>query len=103
MPFHGTELRDVAEKQGLVNKDYIFTTSNSSDEGVLDMPQWRKKDVAKLRNTFTMYVKFPKSRWPEIKKAEDDPDLFNKLRDEYVDTFWTKQDEDLKDAVKGLF
>lgn len=103
VPFHGTELRDVAEKQGLVDKEFIFTTSNSSDEGVLDMPQWRKSEVAKLRKTFTMYVKFPKSRWPEIEKAETDPVLFNKLSNEYIDTFWSKKDEDLKDAVKGLF
>ena len=103
VPFHGTELREVAEKQGLVDKDYIFTTSNSSDEGVLDMPQWRKREVAKLRNVFTMYVKFPKSRWPEIERAEADPVLFKKLSEEYVDTFWSKKDEDLKDAVKGLF
>ena len=103
VPFHGTELRTVAEKQGLIDENYIFTVSNSSDEGVLNMPQWSKEDVAKLKNVFTMYVKFPKSRWPEIKKAEDDPVLFNKLRNEYVDTFWSKQDEDLKDAAKGLF
>ena len=50
-----------------------------------------------------MYVKFPKSRWPEIEKAETDPVLFNKLSNEYIDTFWSKKDEDLKDAVKGLF
>ena len=103
VPFHGTELREVAEKQGLVDKDYIFTTTNSSDEGVLDMPQWPKKEVANLRNTFTMYVKFPKSRWPEIEKAENDPELFSDLRNEYIDTFWSKQDEDLQDAAKGLF
>ena len=84
-------------------KEFIFTTSNSSDEGVLDMPQWRRSEVAKLRKTFTMYVKFPKSRWPEIAKAETDPILFNKLSNEYIDTFWSKKDEDLKDAVKGLF
>ena len=103
VPFHGTELRTVAEKQGLIDQSYIFTVSNSSDEGVLNMPQWSKSEVAKLKNVFTMYVKFPKSRWSEIKRAEDDPELFNRLRNEYVDTFWSKQDEDLKDAVKGLF
>ena len=103
VPFHGTELREVAEKQGLVDKEYIFSTSNASDEGVLDMPQWSRKEVAKLRNVFTMYVKFPKNRWPEIKKAEDDPELFQKLRLEYIDTFWSEKDEDLKEAVKGLF
>jgi len=103
IPFHGTELREVAEKQGLVDKDFIFTTTNSSLEGVLDMPQWPKKEVSKLRNVFTMYINFPKSRWPEIEKAETDPVLFNKLSSEYIDTFWSKKDEDLKEAVKGLF
>ena len=50
-----------------------------------------------------MYVKFPKNRWPEIKKAEEDPEIHSKLSEEFVDTFWSKKDQDLKDAVKGLF
>ena len=54
------------------------------------MPQWRKKEVAKLRNTFPMYVKFPKDRWGEIEKAEDDHELFSKLSAEFVDTFWNE-------------
>ena len=86
-----------------VDKDFIFKTTNSSDEGVLDMPQWSKKEVAKLRNVFTLYVKFPKSRWPEIEKAETDPVLFKKLSSEYIDTFWSTKDEDLKEAARGLF
>ena len=67
------------------------------------MPQWRKKDVAKLRNTFAMYIKFPKSRWPEIKKAEDDPVLRSKLSTEFIETFWKKTDDDLQEAARGLF
>ena len=69
----------------------------------MDMPQWSKEEVAKLRKTFAMYVKFPKSRWSEIKKAEDDPELYSKLSSEFISTFWSDSDEDLKEAVRGLF
>ncbi len=71
--------------------------------GIMDMPQWSKKEVAKLRKTFAMYVKFPKSRWPEIKKAEDDSKLHSKLSAEFIDTFWAEPDEGLREAAKGLF
>ena len=50
IPFHGTEIRKMAEEQNLIKKDQIFTIGNSSEAGVLDMPQWPKKEVAKLRN-----------------------------------------------------
>jgi len=103
IPFHGTEIRQLAEKQGLISKDEIMAIGNSSEAGVLDMPQWPKKEVAKLRNTFSMYVKFPKDRWPEIKKAEVDPELHAKLSTEFIDTYWSHRDDDLREAVKGLF
>ena len=80
-----------------------LNTGYSSESGILDMPQWPRKEVAKLRDTFAMYVKFPKDRWPEIKKAEDNSDLYAKLSKEFVDTYWSKRDDDLRDAVKGLF
>ena len=107
VPFHGTEIRELAEAQGLIQPDYICTISNSSDEGVLDMPQWRREEVAKLRRTFTMYVKFPKNRWPEIQKAETDPEIYSQLSSEFIDTFWAdpegKIDSGLREAAKGLF
>jgi radical SAM superfamily enzyme YgiQ (UPF0313 family) len=103
IPFNGTEIRQIAESQGLIKSDKICTIADSEEEGVLDMPQWRKKDVAKLRNTFAMYIKFPKSRWPEIKKAEDDPVLRSKLSTEFIETFWKKTDDDLQEAARGLF
>ena len=56
------------------------------------MPQWPKKEVAKLHKTFSMYVKFPKDRWPEIKKAEVLNREGNKrwadLRDEFTETYF---------------
>jgi len=50
-----------------------------------------------------MYIKFPKDRWGEIEKAEDDPELFSKLSVEFVDTFWPKTDESITEAARGLF
>ena len=104
IPFAGTEIRKLAEKQGLIDADKICSVANSSDEGVLDMPQWNKKEVAKLSKVFSMYVKFPKDRWPEIEKAEEDTELFNKLKDEFLNTFWSKKgDKAITEAAKGLF
>ena len=103
IPFSGTEVRQLAESQGLIKQDTICSISNSGEEGILDMPQWNKKEVAKLRKTFAMYVKFPKSRWPEIKKAEEDREIHSKLSAEFIDTYWSKNDEDLREAAKGLF
>ena len=50
-----------------------------------------------------MYVKFPKDRWPEIKKAEEDQEIHSRLSTEFIDTYWSHRDEDLREAVKGLF
>ena len=104
VPFAGTEIRKMAEKQGLIDPDFICHMSTVSDGGgILDMPQWRRSEVEKLRNVFPLYVKFEKDRWPEIKKAEEDPELLNKLTSEYIDTFWSDQEESLRQAAKGLF
>ena len=102
IPFAGTEIRQIAESQNLIKPDKICAITNFNEEGILDMPQWRKKEVGKLRNTFVMYVKFPKNRWPEIKKAETDPEIHAKLAAEFIDTFWSGKDQDLKEAAKGL-
>ena len=71
------------------------------------MPQWDKKDMTRLRDVFAMYIKFPKSRWPEIKKAETDEKLRSELRDEFVKTYWSdssaKIEDDIAEAAKGLF
>ena len=65
------------------------------------MPQWDRDDISRLRECFAMYVKFPKSRWPEIQKAEKDPVLHDKLSQEYKQEFWSdsaaKIESDLAD------
>ena len=66
-----------------------------------------KYRMTRLRDVFAMYIKFPKDRWPEIKRAETDDKLRYKLREEFVKTYWSnsnaKIEDDIAEAAKGLF
>ena len=66
-----------------------------------------KYRMTRLRDVFAMYIKFPKDRWPEIKRAETDDVLRFKLREEFVKTYWSdsnaKIEDDIAEAAKGLF
>lgn len=106
VPFHGTELHEYCVQKGYLDPNVICAVSNSG-ESLLNMPQWDKKDMTRLRDVFAMYVKFPKSRWSEIEKAETDEQLRAQLREEFIKTFWSdsngKIEDDIAEAAKGLF
>lgn len=106
VPFHGTELHDLCVKKGYLDPNVICAVSNSG-ESLLNMPQWDKKDITRLRDVFAMYIKFPKNRWPEIKEAETNVELREMLREEFVKTYWSnsaaKIEDDIAKAAKGLF
>ena len=106
VPFHGTELHDICVKKGYLDPNVICAVSNSG-ESLLNMPQWDKKDITRLRDVFAMYIKFPKNRWPEIKEAETNLELREKLRSEFIKTYWSdanaKFEDDIAEAAKGLF
>ncbi len=102
-PFHGTPLRNVCEKLGYLNYEDISKSLVARiDENPLDMPQFSRSEVGKIVKTFNMYVKFPKSRWPEIKKAEEDtPEgnkIYNDLKVEFVDRFFNDKSENFEAA-----
>jgi len=106
VPFHGTELHDICVKKGYLDPNVICAVSNSG-ESLLNMPQWDKKDITRLRDVFAMYIKFPKNRWPEIKEAETNIELREDLRSEFIKTYWSdanaKIEDDIAEAAKGLF
>lgn len=90
-PFAGTPLRKVCEDLGYIKSD-VVVKSMVSDGSVLNMPQFSREKVMGLIKTFNMYVNFPESRWPEIKKAEAETKegikIYNNLKQEYIDKFW---------------
>jgi radical SAM superfamily enzyme YgiQ (UPF0313 family) len=85
VPFHGTPLRKLTEELGYVKHSDI--TRCLTDKPMLDQPQYTATEVAGLQRCFVLYVGMPKSRWSDIKKAEEDtPEgniMFERLKEEY--------------------
>ena len=80
-PYRGTKLRDYAVAKGYLDAEAetVSTTSRS----VLTMPSLSVDEIDGLMRTFPLYVRLPTSRWPEIKQAEHDAVLFERLSAEF--------------------
>ena len=88
-PYKGTALREYCDEEGLMQKG-----SHAGDyrsEIVLNMPQLSREDLLELQRTFPLYVRFPKSEWPRIKKCEGNGQeaeaLYNELSREYTEKY----------------
>ena len=95
-PFTGTPLRKLSEDLGLVNKSEVVK-SMVANGSILDMPQFRRKEVNGLVKTFNMYVKFPEEKWNKIQKAEENTKegeiVYKELKKEFIDRFWNNNPE----------
>jgi radical SAM superfamily enzyme YgiQ (UPF0313 family) len=89
-PFQGTAIRTLSEKRGYIDPELI--SPPNAHMSTLNMPNFTKEEIYGLQRTFVMYVKFPKNRWPELKKAEkltpEGDAIWNSLRDEFLDTYF---------------
>ena len=92
VPFHGTPLRTLCEQKGLVAPETI--TKSLTDRPVFEMEQYSNDEIMGLRRCFVLYIKFPKSRWGDIRKAEaNTPEgdrIFAELKEEYNDRYFSK-------------
>jgi len=61
---HLNELRSGHVKPG------VICSVRNADESTLDMPQWDREGVWRLRNVFAMYVKFSRERWPGVARTK---------------------------------
>ena len=83
-PFHGTPLRALAEELGYVAKGSLARSITAPT--MLAMPDFPKEEIEGIRRCFVLYVKMPKDRWPEIRKAEaltpEGDRVFRELKDD---------------------
>ncbi len=88
-PFHGTPLRKMAEELGFCNKDII--ARSIMQPTLLNMPHFPPDAIEGIRRCFILYIRMPKSRWPEIKKAEilnaEGNKIWEELRDECAEKY----------------
>jgi anaerobic magnesium-protoporphyrin IX monomethyl ester cyclase len=100
VPFHGTPLRRLCEEQGLVTPETI--TRACTDKPMLVMPQYTQQEIEGLIKCFVLYVKFSKTRWPDIKKAESNtPEgnlIYKELKQEYVEKYLPKTNNNLDES-----
>ena len=85
-PFHGTPLRDLSIKLGYIEEDTF--TGCLTGEPALNMPQFPKEKIKGIMRTFSLYVRYDKNLWNDIKIAEsftpEGERMFKKLREEYI-------------------
>jgi len=88
-PFPGTKLREYC-----INKGYIDDQCYEVDyavSSVLKMPRFSVEEMEGLKRTFVLYVKMDESYLPQIRKAEYDDALFEKLSQIYNDQYFSKE------------
>ena len=104
VPFHGTPLRDLSEELGYVEKGSL--TRSITSPTILSMPQFPKEEIEGIRRCFVLYVKMPRSRWPEIKRAElldEEGDvIFRKLKEECRENYMHYGDFVQEDEVETI-
>ena len=80
-PYSGTKLRKVCIDRGLIPKEARAEDNRvygAFYNGVLEA-----QELENIRKVFALYVAFPKLRWKEIKEAETDQKIYDKLMIEY--------------------
>jgi radical SAM superfamily enzyme YgiQ (UPF0313 family) len=87
-PFRGTELRNLCIQKGYLSHNALC--SDIRRESVLKMQKISSKELLGLLRTFSLYVRFDKSKWPLIKKAESFDYGGNQIFKELSDIYFKK-------------
>ena len=96
VPFHGTPLRKLTESLGLISHKTI--TKCLTDKPQVVLPEYPPEVIEGIKRTFVLYVKFPKSRWKDIGRAEkftkEGNKIYIELKKEFLDKYMPKADAD---------
>ena len=101
-PYYGSYLRDYSIKKGYMRSDVI--ASHNQDVSILDMPHFPKEKILGLQRTFSMYIRFPRDRWDDIKLAEkftvEGNKMWDSLRSELIEDYFNKSGTKIVDDKK---
>jgi len=102
MPYRGTAMRAECEEQGYIAEE--SQTKGVMSGPIMRMPQLDNDELMGLVRTFSLYVKFPKEEWPEVRIAErfneEGDRKFAELSKLYHERFF---DHDFKATKKACF
>lgn len=105
VPYHGTEMRTMALREGWLDPDR--QTTSVIAESILEMPApyLSAKEILGLQRAFPLYVKLPRERYPEIRKVERFDDegnaVFEALSKEYYQLMYGEEEVDRRLTYAG--
>jgi radical SAM superfamily enzyme YgiQ (UPF0313 family) len=110
VPYHGTPLRKLCEKLGLIKPETLVKSHaadpDEADVGQLNMLQYPPYQIKEIRKCFNLYVKFPKNRWKEIEKAEkndaEGDRIYNNLKQEFIEKYMPTPNADPHGGVEDF-
>jgi len=110
VPFHGTPLRRLCEKLGLIKPETIVKSiaadPDEKDVGQLNMPQYPPHQIKEIKKCFNLYVKFPKNRWKEIEKAEKNDvegnRIYKNLKEEFLEKYMPTPNADPHGGIEDF-
>jgi len=80
-PYSGTELRKICIEKGLISREE--RAEDNRVYGAFYNGVLTAEELEGIRKAFNFYVRFPKERWEEVRKAETDDTVFQQLKEEY--------------------
>lgn len=102
-PYHGTELRAVAEKNGWMDATAITVHTTSRSMLSMPSPYVSADDLDGLMRVLPLYCYFPHEEWSQIRRAEIDDEEGNRLLEHYSaiykEKFLKETQDDQKDFV----
>ena len=82
---------------GLIKHETITKCLTNKPQIIL--PDFPPEQIEGLKRCFPLYVKFPKSRWKDIERAEklseEGNKIYQELRAEHIEKYFPKVEEDL--------
>ncbi len=102
-PYRGTVLREVAVKNGWLDKDHITIHTTSSSVLNMPSPYLSSKEIDGLMRTIPLYVYFPKSEWEMIKRAETIDEEGNKILEHYSKIYKANFLGENQDETKKIY
>jgi anaerobic magnesium-protoporphyrin IX monomethyl ester cyclase len=96
-PFHGTELRRIAESRGYV-RPHTFCDIADLENSILDQPQLSRSDVIGIAKTYGLYQTAPESEWNWVRKAEANTPEADQIFDRLMETY---RPQDMGSTVPG--
>jgi radical SAM superfamily enzyme YgiQ (UPF0313 family) len=102
-PYHGTVLRDVAVKNGWLEKDAVTQHTTSTSILMMPPPYLNNVEIDGLMRTLPLYCYFDKSEWDEIRKAEhfnaEGNEIFERYRQRYSIEFLGESQDEKKEKI----